>query len=326
MARSHQLISAPSIYLFAFQQQQEFFAKSSLKRLSPEWSTRKYSQILNHFFVCQKIKLNSRANRHNLVYQHKNNLQSITEVQKFLGTIKNQGNLELINGEAYPCRIDNSHVISLRINRLEKNADQAVSVNNLAYFNPKNCFSPHNVKTNLGQTVVITALVNNRENIQPESLQSLANSCLSSFAHLASSLQKTVLIDSSIISNGCVFTYYLPGNLRQYNQIIVGLFFRQEDLDNFQKHHQQLSKFFLSFHKLTYVHQHSSSLLKLACYQMGQLKYHLKTSSSNDLSQVPSPNNLETKYSPISGHNRIDRYGDKSSLSEINKKPMAVLN
>ncbi|MDJ0690887.1 MAG: hypothetical protein QNJ41_20555 [Xenococcaceae cyanobacterium MO_188.B32] len=323
MARSNQLISAPNIYLFTFQQQQEFFSQSSLEPLSPEWSTHKYCQILNHFHVCQKIKLNSRVDKENLVDRRQNYPQDITQKQQFWGTIKTQENLELIQGEAYPSCADTSHIISLRIHRQEKNAKEAISIDKLAFFNPKNCFSPHNIQTNLGQTLVITALVNNKENMQPDSLKSLADSCLSCFAHLPNSSQKTVSIDSSIIANGYFSTYYLPGNSRQYNQIIICLFFRQKDQDNFHRHHQQLSKFFFSLHKLTYVHQYSNNLFKLACYQIDRLKYHLKTLNSSDLAQFSSPNDVRVKYSSVYDQNRIDWHSHKNSFSQINRKPIA---
>ena len=326
MARSNQLISAPNIYLFAFQQQQEFFSQSSLESLSPEWSTHKYCQILDHFHVCQKIKLNSRSAKGNLVDRRQNHPPNITQKQKFLGTIKIKENLEVIQGEAYPNWVNKSHIISLIIHRQKKNDKEAISTDKLAFFNPKNCFSPSNIQTNLGQTVVITALVNNKENMQPASLQSLADNCLSSFAHFPKSSQKTVSIDSSIIANGYFSTYYLPGNSRQYNQIIVCLFFRQKDRDNFRRHHQELSKFFLSLHKLTYVHQYSNNLFKLACYQIDRLKYHLKTLNSSYIAQFSSPNDVRVKYSSVSDRNRIDRHSHKSTFSQIDRKPTAIFN
>ncbi len=313
MAGSNQIIYYPSIHLFAFQQQTEFFSQSSLKSLSPEWSTHKYHQILNHFYVGQKIKSNS--NNEDLINQNYH-----PQVQKFLGTIKIQGNLELIHGEAYPTRIDKSHIISLKLNRSRSDANQEINVTKLAYFNPKNCFAPQNINTNLGQTIVITALANPREISQPESWQSLAKSCLSSFAYLSDNSQKAVLIDSSIIGNGYVFAYYLPGKPRQYNQILVCLFFRQEDRKNFQKYHQQLAKFLLSLHKLTYIHQHSSRLLKLASYHIGQLKYYLQTLSSNHITQV------RAQYIPISECQEINQDWHKKNLANINKKPVAILN
>ena len=326
MARSNQLISAPNIYLFAFQQQQEFFSQSSLESLSPEWSTHKYCQILNHFHVCQKIKLNSSTDNGNLVNSRQNYPQDITQKQQFWGTIKTQENLELIQGEAYPSCSGTSHIISLRIHRQDKNAKEAISIDKLAFFNPQNCFSPCNIQTNLGQTIVITALVNNKENMQPDSLKSLADNCLSSFAHLPNSWQQTVSIDSSIIANGYFSTYYLPGNSRQYNQIIIGLFFRQKDRDNFHRHHQELSKFFLSLHKLTYVHQYSNNFFKLACYQIDRLKYRLKTLNGSDIDRLPSPKDVRVKYSSVSDYNRIDWQSHKRSFSQINREPIAIVN
>ena len=325
MTRSNSLISSPNIHLFAFQQQQEFFSQRSPKLLPPEWSTHKYRQILNHFHVCQKIKLNFRMNNENLVDRLPNHLQDITQGQQFLGTIKTKENLELIQGEAYPSCVDKSHIISLSIKRQKQNAEKAISIDNLASFNPKNCFSPHNIQTNLGQTVMITALVNSTENMQPKSLKNLADSCVSSFTHAPKNSPTTISIDSSIIANGYFSTYYLPGNSRQYNQIIVCLFFRQKDRDNFHKYHYQLSQLFLSFHKLTYIHQHSSNLFKLTCYQIEQLKYRLKTLNNNYLTQVSPPNSLKTKYSPTFSQNRIDWSWYKESLTKKENKPMAVL-
>ncbi len=320
MAGYNPLIYSPSIHLFAFQQQTEFFSQSSssLKSLSPEWSNRKYSQILNHFYVGQKIK--SDYNNQDSIEQNYH-----SQVQKFLGTIKIQETLELIQGEAYPIKIDKSHIISLKLNRLGSDANQEINVTKLAYFNPKNCFSPQNINTNLGQTIIITALVNPRASSQLESLQSLAKSCLSAFAYLSDNSQRTVLIDSSIIDNGYVFTYYLPGQPRQYNQISVCLFFHQEDRENFQKYHQQLAKFLLSLHKLTYIHQHSSRLLKLASYHLGQLKYYLQTFSNNHITQVRF-NKLETQYQTLSEDKGITHDWHKNNLADINKKPLAVLN
>ena len=330
MASSHQLISAPNIYLFAFQQQQEFFSRSSLTPLCPDWSIQKYSQILDRFHVCQKIKLNFDTDNNHLVNKRKNNPQSLTQPQKFLGTIKTQENLELIQGEAYPNYIDKTHIISLKINRQKQNQGKAIDIEQLASFNPKNCFSPRNIKTNLGQTVMITALVNNRENMQINSLKSLANNYVSSFAHLSSSWQEMVLIDSSIIANGYFSTYYLPGNSPQYNQIIVGLFFRQKDRDNFQKYYREISEFLLSLHKLTYVHQYSSNLFKLAFYQIDRLKHYLKTFNNDYITQVQLPNNTRENYSLTSIQNSLQNKMDwcwqESSLSKIDTQSVAVFS
>ena len=332
MAISNQLISSPSIYLFAFQQQREFFSQRLLKPISSQWSTHKYDQILNHFYACQKIKLTSRfdnsnlVNSDNLVVRQRNNYQSDTNIQKFLGTIRTKENLELIDGEAYPNYIDESHIIYLKINRLNKNADQAIDVDKLALFNPKNCFSPRNIDTNLGQTVVISAVVGDSKNLPTEELKSLANNCLSSFAYLNNGLEKAILIDSNTIFRSHIFTYYLPENGDKYNQIIVCLFSSSEDQDKFHRHHQELAKFFLSLHKLTYVHKHSNSLLKLVCYQIGQLKYYLNTSSSEPITQVPSLNSFIDNDLSISDSNKIENPQQKKNFPKRNKRFIAVLN
>lgn len=327
MTTFNQLICAPTINLFAFQQGQEFFAKSSPKFVSPEWSTHKYAQILNHFYVCQKIELDSGANSSNLANHRKSNSQFFTQAREFWGTIKTKEHLELIYGQAYPGFIDKNCLISLKLNKQKENINQAISVENLAYFNPKDCFSPRNINTNLGQTVVITALIDNKKNKRRESLQSLANGCVFSFANLLNSSQKAIVIDSSLIANGYFSTYYLPGASGNYNQIMVCLFFSEADQDNFQKQRQQLTQFLLSLHKLTYVHQHSKNLLKLACYQLNQLKYHLDISDTHHLTQTSLAGNLQTKYAPVDDRNIINKQSwQESHLSKTTKIPVTVVN
>lgn len=317
MTTFNQLICAPQINLFAFQQRQEFFAKSSPKSVSSEWSTDKYAGILNHFYVCQKIKSNSET--------IKSNSQSDTQGQEFWGTIKTQEHLELIHGEAYPDCIDKNYLISLKINKQKENKDQAIGVENLAYFNPKDCLSPQNIDTNLGQTVVITALIDNKQNKRKESLQSLANGCVFSFAHLLSSSQKVVLVNSSLVGRGYFSTYYLPGASGNYNQIMVCLFFDEADRDNFQRQRQQLTRFLLSLHKLTYVHQHSKNLLKLARYQMNQLKYHLDISDTSNLTPMELVDNPQTEHTSIVDRQKISKqYRQKSSLPTKIQVPVAV--
>ncbi len=295
MTLSNQPIYAPNIYLFAFQQQKEFFIRNSTNSLSPEWLTSKYSQILNCFYACQTIKLNQSSSFNSL----------ITQPQKFLGTIKNQQDLEVIAGEAYPQEIEDNYIMSLRIEQIKRNADQPISLKKLADFNPKNCFLPQKINTNLGQTVVITALLASGEYLELENLQSLATNCVSSFYQLLDMPGKLVLISSGTLFNSYVFAYHLPEDLCQYNQTLVCLFVRQEDRDNLHKHHHQLAKLLLSAHKLTYVHQHSRNLFELACHQIRQLQYSFKSLNNNYFNQNLFSNDFENNSLPILDQNTI---------------------
>ncbi|MGK7952283.1 MAG: hypothetical protein AB4368_26740 [Xenococcaceae cyanobacterium] len=325
MTTFNQRIYTPTINLFAFQQQQEFFAKGSPQLLCPEWVTNKYSQILNNFYVCQKIKPLSETETNSVINQEKSNFSTSDRPQEFWGTIKTKDHLELIHGEAYPSWIDTNCLISLRLNKQKEIKTKAVSVENLAYYNPKNCFSPERVNTNLGQTVVITALIGNKKNKRKESLQSLANGCVFSFANLLNSSQKVVCIHSSIVANGFISTYYLPGASGNYNQIMVCLFFKEADRANFQKQREQLTQFLLSLHKLTYVHQHSKNLLKLACYQLNRLQDYLDIPNTNNLTETLWQNSIQTQYSSIKDrHQTSNHKRAEKSLLETTKMPVAV--
>lgn len=95
-----------------------------------------------------------------------------------------------LKGEIYPLRIRDTYAVDLSLRCLE-----TVEIDQLRYFNPKNCLLPSNIQASLGQTLVIFA----NPTCGIDDYEAIANECVDAF------LQDTNLPQLELIATGKLF-------------------------------------------------------------------------------------------------------------------------
>lgn len=269
-------IYAPTIYLFAFQFRDKFSWEVKNSFLSIDWLVQKYRQILDKYYAFKKIKFESEQTWRKQEKQLQAHSARVKQKQNFLGTIKTNKGLELISGKAYPQLMEDSYVIALKLYQSERNRKKTIAIRKLKNYNPKGCLLPRKVKTNLGQTLAIATLLAEGEYLEKNELRLLADHCIFSFLHSFAFQEKPKFVYSGNLFNGYLFVYDLPEHIYKHNQIIVCFFLREEDLDNWQKYYDRLTKLFFYQHKIIYAHQYINHKFKRARHQLNKLDSYLE--------------------------------------------------
>lgn len=284
-------IYAPTIYLLAFQFRDKLPWEVKNSFLSDDWLIQKYQKILDKFYAFKTINFEPTA----FSLEEDKFLNHSTKVRKqqtFLGTIKINKALELISGEAYPQVIDDSYVVAIKLHQSERSSKKQLPIRQLKNYNPKGCFLPIKVNTNLGQTLAIATVLAQGEYLSKTELKLLADRCIFSFLHSFVFQEKPKFTYSGNLFNGYIFVYNLPEHIYKYNQIIVYLFSRKEDLERLEKYHHKLAKLFFYQHKVMYAHQYINHKFQRARHQLNKLESYLElhktTYNDNALSTVIS--------------------------------------
>ncbi len=276
MTRWSRPIYAPIIYLFAFQFKDKLPWEVDNNSLSRDWLVQKYRQILDKFYAFKTIKFEAEKSWLEAVGQLPNYLTEARQEQNFLGTIQTNNGLEIISGKAHPQLIDDSYVVELKLHQSEKSRKKEILIRQLKDYNPKGCFLPRKINTNLGQTLAIATVLAEGEYLETTELKLLADRCIFSFLHSFAFQEKPIFIYSGNLFNGYIFVYNLPEHIYKYNQIIVYLFLREEDIDCWQKHHHQLAELFFYQHKIMYAYQYIERKIKRARHQLNKLGSYLE--------------------------------------------------
>jgi hypothetical protein len=271
MINSHKPIYAPIVNLFAFQLRETPPWDLKDYSLNEDWLIQKYRQILEHFYSFRKIELPQALWSKDLGiylpdYCHKLKLE-----QEFLGTIRTDRGLELISGSAYPQLMDDTYIMALQLRSQATDINEPISIEELQHLNPKGCFSFNCINSNLGQTLVINALLAEGKYLEEGELRLLAEECLYSFYGLLTEQEQPVFTYSANLFNGYVFGYTLADYLNKYNQVLVCFFFRQEDLSYWQNNTYQLSRLFLYQHKIIFAYRQLYYKVKIAHHKLTKL-------------------------------------------------------
>jgi hypothetical protein len=269
-------IYAPTIYLFAFQFRDKLPWEVNNTFLSQDWLVQKYRQILDKYYAFKTIKFELKKSWVEPAGQLQNHSIQARQEQNFLGTIKTNKGLEIISGKAYPQLIDDSYVVELKLHQSERSRKKGISIRQLKDYNPKGCFLPRKINTNLGQTLAIATVLAEGEYLEKAELKLLADRCIFSFLHSFALQEKPIFTYSGNLFNGYIFVYKLPEHIYKYNQIIVYFFLREEDIERWQKHHHQLAQLWLYQHKIVYAHQYINHKIKLASHQLNKLESYLE--------------------------------------------------
>ncbi|WP_017721782.1 hypothetical protein [Kamptonema formosum] len=217
-------VYAPNVHLFAFQLRSDADASELL------WE--KCREIWPKFHLSPPLKIRD-------VPQGKrvDMLESATEENSLLpleGKISLPSEETRIVGSAYPLQIYDSFALwlNLCVPKFDENSQPTEEVETSFFhnFNPDGCFLANNIKSNLGQTLLLTVWLSPEDRQKNRShWRKIAAACLRSFFG-----KKTPppLYQEGDLFGSPIFEYGNPTQPDERGDIFVWLFFRESDAED----------------------------------------------------------------------------------------------
>lgn len=289
-------IYAPNVHLFAFHDSHKRSSDSShLNALYDEdllW--RKGNAILRKFQINQElnIKKHSDWGRFSL-------LEDATDSNIFLpltGKINHQEQYYRITGCTCPLQIEDSYALALNLRIPEfseegKKTDE-VDLTIFKAFNPDQCFSSQTINSSLGQTLLLTAWLSQKEWQSKKRWQEIADECVQNF--LGEDRDKCPpLYQVSQLFGSPIFEYGNPYQPQGCDRILVWLFIREAFND---KNNSRLDNNFGFFYQ---------KFIDLCLYRQKAINdYQLSLQVYEDIQQKnQAVNNIISKIAELSKEN-----------------------
>lgn len=167
----------------------------------------------------------------------------------------------LITGFAYPCRISDSYGLWLNLRRPEQENNQPtedVETDFLKLLNPNNCLILPLNPLFLGQTILITAWINNAK-IQNDH-QKIADECLKQIFPNQNTIPP--FYRQGQLFGSPIFEYGLPNQSSQDQQVLICLFTKQETGNKFEQSCSELLDLFFRHSKIIKAYKDSRAIYK----------------------------------------------------------------
>ncbi|MFM5979549.1 MAG: hypothetical protein ACKO9I_03240 [Sphaerospermopsis kisseleviana] len=198
----------------------------------------------------------------------------------------------LLKGFTYPCRISDSYGLWLNLRRPEQENNQPtedVETDFLQYLNPKNCLVLPEHPLFLGQTLLITAWVNNAKDKKHS--QQIADECLQQiFSNQNQNLVPPFYRQGKLFGSP-IFEYGLPNQSSQYQQVLIWLFTEDKTDQLFNQCYAELLDLCFYHHKVVKSYKDSRII-----YQKLDENYR---KIESEVDNIPEPENnqrLTRKY------------------------------
>jgi hypothetical protein len=307
-------IYAPNIHLFAFHLRHGFKPDAKPFDVSPDWLENKYGEILKNFDIHKPVELRTdipKANTVNLLKEAQNNGKSFANLGK--GTTPKNGNntpIEIV-AVACPLQIEDSYALTLNIRRPQNLDNDAVEIERLKDFNPQECFLPHYINSLLGQTILITAFLDEQEKHQNlKSLQNKADECVCAFIHETDKSKCPTCYQAGELFGSPIFEYRIANEDTTDAHILVWFFLEEATSKKFIQRYVDFIDLFLYRHKITTAYKTSRQEYDLVYQQIGILEDVL--------------GEFKQKYGKKTGEDKQEILAD-ADLKELNIKLKKLL-
>lgn len=223
-------VYAPNVHLFAFHA-----AHSNFIPLAPtqthehdELLWEKGENILQKFQINQKLKIKktSNLNRASLLEEATDN----TMLLPLQGNLATPDKKHPITGFTCPLKIENSYALALNL-RIPEFSEQGQKTSDvdLTIFkdlNPEHCFLYPNINSSLGQTILLTAWLSQKQQQGKVVWQDIADECLQNF--LGKNREDCPpLYQVGQLFGSPIFEYGNPYQPQEYGQFFVWLYVRE---------------------------------------------------------------------------------------------------
>ncbi|MCT7965475.1 hypothetical protein NG799_03900 [Laspinema sp. D1] len=252
MSQTIASIYAPSLYWFAYQYHQGLVTSSDgttaqhLKGINPEWVQNKYDRILNNFEVDLKLEI-----RQDEPAQDFDLLIGPDDERAIVEFTTSQD----LEGFIYPQSLHDSYALNLNIYQPESQGKKEYKLEDLAQFNPENCFKPESESaSNLGQTLLLSGYLNTSPPKDIRDLEPLAKQCWVEFFHLENGQALPPLYRAYNLLGGYLYEYGSPkADLvkNPYGHLLIWFLFEEYPTLRLQKCYWELPELFLYYHKIS---------------------------------------------------------------------------
>lgn len=229
-------IYAPNIHLFAFHLRNLSSSDSQAHRdYDSKLLWHKCHDIFAKFQIQQRLDLRDVAEGSRIALLKgatKENILLPLEGKLFLNT----GKEITITGQACPLQIYDSYALGLniRIPEVENNQKtEDVDLTVFKDFNPDQCFLPSNINSSLGQILLLTAWLPQKEQQDLHLWKEIADQCVQNFLGEKNQDNCPPLYQEGQLFDSPIFEYGIPDQSQDYGQIFVWLFLGEEVNGNY---------------------------------------------------------------------------------------------
>ena len=254
-----EIIYSPQIYLFAFHLFKTPNARNR-KDLNKELLWDKcHNLIFKKFYINEKLDLKDNKSNHK-----KFNLLNSSDINlPIKTTIHHENEAFELEGVVYPLQLYDSYGLgfSLGFPDPEPQKLQATRIKTkvsiLEKFNPNYCLLPDYIESNLGQTLIITAwLDEEQQQLDQKSLKDLADECLAKFVVLPPE-QRPLFNQEGELFGSPIFEYGVIQSKEVYRHILVWFFKDTQTFDSFGQCYDLLLDLFFYRNKVISEFQNS---------------------------------------------------------------------
>ncbi len=330
-------IYAANIHLFAFHPRKALVVGDKPENISRDWVATKYGEILKKFDIKQPISLRSdtpNSSRFFLLPQpdDKTLKQPNNKIKKFQripdkGEIRTRQGLT-VTGLAYPLQIEDSYALTLNLRIPQGAGKDALEIAQLKDFNPDNCFLPEFVKSELGQTLLITAFL--AEEQKPQARQ-IADKCVAAFLNLADATKYPPFYQAGELFDSPIFEYGNPKEgSTDSGHIIVWFFANEAATEKFNQCYWDFPDVLLYRHKITNSYQNSRADKKVFEEKLGELEafignLELKWKLEPKLGLTEAGGLAPQSAATSSAHKKEEEFSARADLEDLKEKLQKLL-
>ncbi|MCT7972691.1 hypothetical protein [Laspinema olomoucense] len=245
-------IYAPSLYWFAYQYHRGLVTSSEgttakiLGGINPQWVRNQYDRILKKFEVDLELDIRQDESAQDF------DLLRGSDDERAIAFFTTPQHLE---GFIYPQSLHDSYALNFNIYHPESRGKKEYKLEDLAKFNPENCFKPEpEFASNLGQTLLLSGYLNTTAPENIRDLEPLAKQCWIKFFHLENGKPLPPLYRAYNLFGGYLYEYGSPkANLEKnpYGHLLIWFLFEEYPTLMLQKCYWELPELLLYYHKIS---------------------------------------------------------------------------
>lgn len=312
-------VYAPNIHLFAFHSSHEPIPHYSFsKDFDDELLWKKCNDIFVKFKIEQQLKIRKISDglRVALLEGATDNMISLPLV----GQIFHQEQSHRMTGFACPIKIENNYALALNLRIPEFNEkNKKTEELELTFFkdlNQGSCFLPRNISSSIGQTVLLTGWLSQRQQPNQRLWREIADECVQNF--LGKELEQCPpLYQSGQLFGSPIFEYGNPYQPHIDGQIVVWLFVREvfngkvdSKIDNnFGFFYQKMIDLLYYRQKIIKAYQ-----LALEAYSNIQKRNQTIIKIIDQIAELPQENHQSTELKPALSDIEINDFKEKLKI------------
>ncbi|NEO80031.1 hypothetical protein [Moorena sp. SIO4G3] len=298
-------IYAPNIHLFAFHLRN---LSSSDSQPDTDYDSKllwdKCHDIFTKFQIQQKLDLRDVAEDSRIALLKGATKNNILLPLEGTLSLKNGKGIN-ITGQACPLQIYDSYALGLNIRIPERENNQKTEDVDLTVFkdfNPDQCFLPSNINSSLGQILLLTAWLPQKEQQDSHLWKEIADQCVQNFLGEKDQDNYPPLYQEGQLFDSPIFEYGIPHESQDYGQIFVWLFLGEEVNGNYgARAEENFCLFYQYFIDLFFYRQKVIKAYQISreVYSNVKQQYQDIKKIINETAQIKDNQSLQDKFTSL---------------------------